>query len=70
MLRNYLKVAIRNLVRHKGYATINLLGLAIGIACFILISLYVNDEWSYDKHHNNADRIVRVTSTTPISGSI
>lgn len=57
MLKNYFKTAFRNLWRNKGYASINLLGLAIGLATFILISLYVKDELSYDRYNIKADRI-------------
>lgn len=60
MLRNYVKVAVRNLGRWKGYAAINVFGLAIGIACFVLIALYVHDELRYDRYHTKADRIYRV----------
>jgi len=58
---NYLKTAIRNLSKNKGFSIINILGLAVGIAVFILITLYVNYEFSFDKHFKNADRIYRVT---------
>jgi putative ABC transport system permease protein len=61
LLKNYLKVAFRNLVRHKAFSFINLLGLSIGMACCILILLYVRSELSYDRGHANADRIWRVT---------
>jgi len=57
MFRNYLKVALRNVKRHKGYALINTTGLAIGMACCILIVLYIQFELSYDKYHEQADRI-------------
>jgi putative ABC transport system permease protein len=60
MLKNYLKVAVRNLSRWKGYAAINVFGLAVGIACFVLIALYVFDELSYDRYHAKADRIYRM----------
>jgi len=60
MLKNYLKVAARNLSRQKGYAAINVFGLAVGIACFVLIALYVQDELSYDRYHAKSDRIYRV----------
>ena len=62
MFRNYIKIAYRNLVKHKTYSIINIVGLAIGIACFIIILLYVLDELSYDKHHKNADSIYRVVN--------
>ena len=60
MWRNYLKVAIRNLIRHKGYSAINIAGLAIGMACAILILLWVQDELSFDRFHENADVLYRV----------
>lgn len=61
MLYNYLKIAFRNILKHKGYSFINIFSLAIGMAATILISLFVYDELSYDTYHKNADRIVRVT---------
>lgn len=61
MFRNYLKIALRNIRKHKGYALINIIGLAIGMVCCILILLWVQDELSYDRYHENADRIYRVT---------
>ena len=60
MFRNYLIVALRNVLRQKLYAFINVFGLAIGLACCILIFLYVRHEWQYDAFHANADRIYRV----------
>ncbi len=60
MLINYLKIAFRNLLRYKGYTSINIIGLAAGIACFIVIGLFVKDELSYDRHNEHADSIVRV----------
>ncbi|MFI5128743.1 MAG: ABC transporter permease [Chitinophagales bacterium] len=60
MIKNYFKVAIRYLLRHKGYSGINIIGLAIGIACCILIMLFVRSEWSYDRFHTKADRLYRV----------
>ena len=59
MIRNYFKVAMRYLLRNKGYTAINILGLAIGITCCILIMLFVRSEWSYDKFHGKSDRIYR-----------
>jgi len=61
MLKNYFKVALRNLRKQKGYAVINVLGLGLGLACSVLIALFVRHELSYDRFHDNADRIVRVT---------
>ena len=60
MLRNYLTVALRNLWKHKFYSIINILGLAIGLACFLFILLFIRDELSYDLYHEKADRIYRV----------
>src|SRR6266536_3809603 len=60
MFRNYLKVAWRYLLRYKQYTIINILGLAVGITCCILIMLFVRSELSYDRFHSNADRLYRV----------
>ena len=60
MLRNYLVVALRNLWKHKFYSTINILGLAIGLCCFLFILIFVRDELAYDNYHAKADRIYRV----------
>jgi len=60
MLRNYFKIAIRNIVRHKAFAIINIAGLAIGMACSIFILLWVQNELSYDKFHKNASTIYRL----------
>lgn len=60
MLKNYFKVAWRNIQKQKAFSFINIFGLAVGIAAFWLITLYVTDEWSYDRHNTKADRIFRV----------
>ncbi|GAH87048.1 unnamed protein product, partial [marine sediment metagenome] len=60
MLKNYLKIALRNIRRHKGYSFINIAGLAIGMAVCILILMFVRDELSYDTHHEHKDRIYRI----------
>ncbi len=60
MIKNYFKVAVRYLLRNKGYTIINILGLAIGITCCILIMLFVRSEVSYDKFHSKSDRLYRV----------
>lgn len=65
MLKNYLKIALRNLSRHKGYSFINVFGLATGVACFVLILLFVRDELSYDRYHEKADRIYRTVELIP-----
>ena len=64
MLKNYLKIALRNLRREKGYAFINIVGLAIGLAFCALIALYVRDELTYDQFHVQSDRIYRALSVT------
>ncbi len=69
MIRNYLKVAIRNLWRNKTFSLINIIGLATGIACFILIALYVVDELSYDRFNKNADRIYRINADIKFGGA-
>lgn len=60
MFKNYLKIAFRNIKIYKGYAFINISGFAIGIACCMLILIYVQHELSYDRYHKKNDRIYRV----------
>lgn len=62
MLKNYIKTALRNLSRNKLYSFLNITGLAIGMACCFMIFFYVQDELSFDRFHEKADRIFRVTS--------
>ncbi|MEO6852049.1 MAG: ABC transporter permease, partial [Mucilaginibacter sp.] len=62
MLFNYVKIAFQNIIRHKAFATINIAGLAIGMACSIFILLWVRNELSYDRFHKNADQIYRLTA--------
>ena len=68
MVNNYLKVAIRNLWRKKGYALINVFGLAIGIGCAVFTLLYVQYQLSYDRYNTKADRIYRVVNHMDLSG--
>ena len=68
MFKNYLKIALRNLKKHKAYFFINITGLAIGMACCILILLWVQDELSYDRFHENSDRICRVVEEQLYAG--
>jgi putative ABC transport system permease protein len=68
MIKNFLLVTLRNMIRDKVYLILNLLGLSIGIAGSILILLYVRHELSYDKFHKNADRIYRITCTAKLEG--
>jgi len=69
MLGNYFKIVLRDMKRHKGYTFINIAGLAVGIACTIFILLWVQDELSFDRFHENADRINRVVFSTSDDGS-
>ncbi|NIN92798.1 MAG: FtsX-like permease family protein, partial [Candidatus Aenigmarchaeota archaeon] len=64
MLKNYLKITIRNIKRYKGFSFINISGLAIGMTIFILIALFVQYELSFDRYHENADRIYRIIRHT------
>jgi putative ABC transport system permease protein len=68
MFKNYVLIAVRNLKRHKTYSLINILGLAIGMVCFILIALYILTEFSYDKYHENANRIFRLEADLTLGG--
>ncbi|MFD2968207.1 ABC transporter permease [Sphingobacterium bambusae] len=60
MITNYIKIAWRNLLKNNGYSSINILGLAIGLACCLLVVLYIQDELSFDHYHTKKDRIYRV----------
>ncbi|MEQ9439400.1 MAG: FtsX-like permease family protein [Cyclobacteriaceae bacterium] len=60
MLHNYFRTTFRHLVRHKGFTLINLLGLTLGMACSLFIYLWVHDEVSTDRFHENTDRLFRV----------
>jgi len=62
MLQNYLKIALRNLLRNKVYSFINIFGLALGVACCLMLTLYIQDELSYDKHHNHLENIYRIVT--------
>lgn len=64
MFSNYFKIAFRNLWRSKVFSLINIVGLSIGLACCMLIFLYAKDELSFDRFHNNANRIYRLTADT------
>ena len=69
MFTNYLKLALRSLMRNKAYSFINIFGLALGITCCLLLSLYIRDEMSYDKHHKHASDLYRIITNFQ-SGSI
>ncbi|MFN8843238.1 MAG: FtsX-like permease family protein [Chryseotalea sp.] len=62
MLINYLLIALRTIKRNKLYATLNLIGLAIGIACCLLLALYIQDEWQYDKQHKDLENLYRIVT--------
>lgn len=69
MFRNYLKVALRNLWKQKTFSAINIVGLATGLCCFLLIAMYVVDELSYDRFNEKADRIYRISADIRFNGS-
>lgn len=68
MLTNYLKISFRNLWKAKGYTAINTIGLAIGMACCLVIFLFVRDELQYDRFHAKADRIYRIVNQLSMDG--
>ncbi len=69
MLRHYFSTAWRHLIRNRVYSAINLLGLALGMACCVLILLFLSNEWSYDRYHLQGDRIFRLDSETTLNNS-
>jgi len=69
MFRNFLKIALRNLFKHKVYSLINIVGLAVGITCCLLILLYIQHELSYDRYHEKAERIYRLIVSGRIGDS-
>ena len=68
MFKNYILVALRNLINHKLYSAINIVGLAVGLAACVLIALFVQDEFSYDKHWAKADSLYRLHTTFNLPG--
>lgn len=62
MIKNFIKIAFRTMMRHKAYSFINIAGLSVGVACCLLLALYVRDEMSYDNYHEGVENIYRVTS--------
>ena len=70
MFSNYLKTAFRNVLRNKGFTFINVFGLAVGMACCIILFLYVQHESSYDKFHDKVDQIYRVISQDEDDGGV
>ena len=68
MIKNYFKIALRNIKRYSTYSILNISGMAIGMASAILILLWVQDEWSYDRQFKNADNLYRVIENQNPSG--
>ncbi|HMG93055.1 MAG TPA: ABC transporter permease [Chryseolinea sp.] len=68
MIKNYFKIGWRNLWRNKLYSTLNITGLTFGLVCFLLISLYVFDELTFDRQHTKADRIYRLIEHKNVKG--
>ncbi len=68
MLKNYLKIAYRNLIRQKGFSIINLFGLTVGLVSFLLIALYLIDELTYDQFHKKSENIYRIVETKTSPG--
>jgi len=60
MLKNYVKIALRNIMRNKVYSAINIFGLSLGVACCLLLAMYIQDEMSYDKHHAQKEDLYRI----------
>jgi putative ABC transport system permease protein len=69
MIKNIIKVTFRNILRHKIYSFINIIGLATGMACCFLILLWVANELSYDRYHQNADNIYRLYTDLKVGGT-
>jgi putative ABC transport system permease protein len=69
MLKQHITSAIRNISKHKGFAALNVLGLALGLSVFLLIVFYVYDELGYDRYNVKADRIMRVSSDMKSGGA-
>ncbi|MEQ8470870.1 MAG: FtsX-like permease family protein [Marinoscillum sp.] len=70
MLKNYFKISMRNLWRHKSYTAINVIGLAVGLAAFLLINQYVHYERSYDSFHKDAGQLYRLTTDMIVDGQL
>lgn len=70
MLKNYLKIAWRNVIKNKGYSAINIGGLAVGMAVAILIGLWIYDELRFNKYHKNYDQIAQVMQHQNFNGEI
>lgn len=62
MIENYIKIALRSMLRNKAYAMINILGLSVGVACCLMLALYIKDDLTYDRHHTDLQNLYRVTT--------
>lgn len=69
MIKNYLKISLRNLWKHRAFSFINVSGLAVGMACCLMIVLFIQEEVQYDRHHEKADAIYRVTLNLKLPGT-
>jgi putative ABC transport system permease protein len=70
MFSNYFKISFRNLIKHKGYTAINVIGVAVGLAAFLLINQYIKFERSYDSFHKNPETIYRLTTDQIVDGQL
>ena len=70
MIKNYLKIALRNLSKNKIFSFINIVGFAIGLTCFMLIAVFVNNELSYDRYPADAENIYRVNLSVAGNGDV
>lgn len=70
MLKNYVTIALRHLLKYRSHSAINIAGLAVGMSCCILIGLFVSDEFSFDRYHEQADRIYRVQTDVDVAGNV
>src|SRR5688572_14474148 len=68
MLTNYIKIAVRQLLKNKTFSLINILGLSVGVACCTMLALFIQDEFSYERHFNDHERVYRLTTTFTIEG--
>ena len=62
MLKNYILIAVRNLRKHRAFSLINILGLSLGLACCLLLTLYIQDEYSYDSNLQRKDDVYRIVT--------
>ncbi|GAB5518689.1 MAG: ABC transporter permease [Rhodothermales bacterium] len=68
MLQNYFRIALRHMARQKGYAFINIVGLGVGMAAFVILAMFITNEVRYDQHHPNGDRVFQVQLDAAVMG--